>query len=220
MLILSLINCIVMIYILVLHLKLKGAKNWKNYIKVKSLILILMLLYELAVFWRYFWNFEFTNPTTQGIYNVVLIASQSIESIILFLICYFFTKKASYFLEDNQKIRRKLRITMSVAMLAVVVTTICQGVFLDDIGKRYSALCHTLYFILPNTVNQIVNAVYLFIGIKITRSIGEYNSGQMALIQDEADAAVQGTKKEIMARKRSVVNMWIIVGTISFVVTY
>ena len=42
----------------------------------------------------------------------------------------------------------------------------------------------------------------------------------MALIQDEADAAVQGTKKEIIARKRSVINMWIIIGTISTLVTY
>ena len=69
------INCLVMVYLLVLHLQIKGAKNIKVYFKVKSLILILMLLYELAVFWRYFWNFELNHPTTQTIYNVVLIGS-------------------------------------------------------------------------------------------------------------------------------------------------
>ena len=54
---------------------MKGATTMKNYIKVKSLILILMLLCELTVFWRYFWNFDLTDKFTQGMYNVVLISS-------------------------------------------------------------------------------------------------------------------------------------------------
>lgn len=109
---------------------------------------------------------------------------------ILFLICYFFTKKASYFLEDNQKIRKRLRLTMSIAMVAVIATTVWQSIKLNNISVDFSSLCHSYYFILPNTINQIVNGVFVFIGFKITRSIGEYNSGQMAPIQDEAEVAI------------------------------
>lgn len=171
-----------MFVILVWHIRLKGAGNFKTYIKVKSSILILMTLFEISVFWRYLVNFDFTNETTLGFYNVILIATQSMESVIFFLICYFFTKKASVFLEDNQIIRKRLRITMWVAMLAVVGATIGQGISMDDMGRRFGALCHTLYFILPNTVNSLVNAVFVVIAYKISRSINEYNSGQMALI--------------------------------------
>ena len=40
------------------------------------------------------------------------------------------------------------------------------------------------------------------------------------MIEDEADMAVLGTKQEISARKRSMVNMWLIVGSIGLVVSY
>ena len=95
------INTLAIFIILVWHIRLKGASRFRTYIKVKSSILILMTLFELSVFWRYLVNFDFTNETTLGVYNVILIATQSIESVIFFLICYFFTKKASVFLEDN-----------------------------------------------------------------------------------------------------------------------
>ena len=79
---------------------------------------------------------------------------------------------------------------MSIAMVAVIATTVWQSIKLNNISVDFSSLCHSYYFILPNTINQIVNAVFVFIGFKITRSIGEYNSGQMALIQDEAEVAI------------------------------
>ena len=180
----------------------------------------MMLLVQFSVFWRYFWNFNLRNPVVQGVYNVLLIGSQSLESIIQFLICYFFTKKASHFLEDNSRFRGRLRIFMAVAMAAVISVTIIQAFMLGDIGTRFSGLCKTLYFILPNTLNQIVNIVFVFVGCKISNSIREFNNGQLALIEDEADISVVGPKQEILARKRSMRNMWIIIGSISFMVTY
>ena len=67
--------------------------------------------------------------------------------------------------------------TMWVAILAVLAATVVQAISLDDMGKHLGRLCKTFYFILPNTVNQSVNVVFLVIGIKISRSIHEYNSG-------------------------------------------
>ena len=66
---------------------------------------------------------------------------------------------------------------MWVAMLAVVAATVVQIVYLGEIGKKLASLCHTLYFILPNTLNSMVNVVFILIGIKISRSINEYNAG-------------------------------------------
>ena len=109
---------------------------------------------------------------------------------------------------------------MYVAMIAVIGATAAQGFAYDDMGVRFGALCHTIYFIVPNTVNSVVNAVFIVIAIKISRSINEYNSGQMALIQDEVSSNIQGTAKEIMFRKRSVCNMWLIIGSISALVTF
>ena len=121
---LSFVNCIIVGYILLIHMRLKGATNCKNYIKIKSLILILMLVYEVSVFNRYFWNFDLGKGALTTTYNLVLIASQTIQSMILFLICYFFTKKSAHFLEENSKIRKRLRIFMAIAIVAVIITSI------------------------------------------------------------------------------------------------
>ena len=58
------------------------------------------------------------------------------------------------------------------------------------------------------------------IGLRISKSIVAFNNGQLALIADEAEMSVQGTQQEIRARRRTMVNMWLIIGTISFIATY
>ena len=67
-----------------------------------------------------------------------------------------------------------------------------------------------------------MNVVFIIVGFKISASIREFNSGQKALIEDEADMSVgvSGIKKDIEARNKSMRNMWLIFGTISFEVTY
>ena len=56
---------------------------------MKPLILYLMIVYETMVFVRYLFNFT---GEYKIIYDILLILQQSIESLIFFLICYFFTK--------------------------------------------------------------------------------------------------------------------------------
>lgn len=70
-------------------------------------------------------------------------------------------------------------------MIAVLAATVVQAVSLQNLGKDVGKLCHTFYFILPNTVNQLINIVFIAIAVKISKTINEYNTGQMALIQDE-----------------------------------
>ena len=65
-----------------------------------------------------------------------------------------------------------------------------------------------------------MNVVFVVIGLRISKSIVAFNNGQLALIADEAEMSVQGTQQEIRARRRTMVNMWLIIGTISFIATY
>ena len=98
----SFINSLLLIIILIQHLRSKKQRDWGTYVKVKPCILYLMIIFEVAVFIRYLFHF---NSGDMGVYNALLVGQQSLESIIFFLICYFFTKKASHFLTENKKIR-------------------------------------------------------------------------------------------------------------------
>ena len=66
---------------------------------------------------------------------------------------------------------------MAVAMVAVISVTIAQALIAGGFGQKFTSLCHSPYFILPNTVNQIVNAVFIIVGLRISKSIREYNTG-------------------------------------------
>ena len=55
----SFVNTLLVTFILIHHLRIKGAGSCKTYIKVKSLILLLMILFEASVCWRYLVNFRF-----------------------------------------------------------------------------------------------------------------------------------------------------------------
>ena len=58
---LSLVNTLIAGFLLVHHLRLKGASNWRVYFKVKSLILIMMTVFAFSVFWRYLVNFDWAH---------------------------------------------------------------------------------------------------------------------------------------------------------------
>ena len=62
--------------------------------KVKTSVLILLLVFELIVVIRYSVDFE------GKFYDALIIVQQFMQSIILFQICYFYTKKAAHFMED------------------------------------------------------------------------------------------------------------------------
>ena len=72
-------------------------------------MLILLLVFELIVCVRYTVDFS-------GSYDFLLITSQYIQAIILFQISYFFIKKASHYVEDNEKIRKLMRIAMYLVL--------------------------------------------------------------------------------------------------------
>lgn len=176
---LSLINAVIFILLLVVHIKVNRRSQDcpKLLLKVKTMIFILIILLELSVFVRYAFNID-----NSSIYDAILIISGFVQAIILFQICYFYTKKAAGFLEDNKKIRKLMRHVMYIAALVFVGFTIYQFWDQKVVRNKRSNLCHTFYFILPNIVNQIANAFFFYIGCKVMKSVNEFNSHQTALI--------------------------------------
>ena len=140
-------------------------------LKVKTMILGLIIILELIVFVRYTFRIN-----DEGVYDFFLIVSGFVQSIILFMICYFYTKKAAHFLDDNKKIRQMMR----KAMLIVVIVFVCLAVyqFWDKrvIDKNIKSLCHTVYFILPASVNQLANCFFFYVGCKVNKTINELNA--------------------------------------------
>ena len=182
--VLSFVNIAIFGMMLVIHIRANRHKLTcvQLFTKVKTMIFILIILLQLTVFIRY--TFVISN---NNLYQFILITSGFIGSIILFQICYFYTKKASHFLEDNKKIRKLMRTVMYIAIVLFLTFAIYQ--FFDthvDVADR-SSLCHTQYFILPNMVNQIANCFFLYIGIKVSKNINEFNSHQTALISSNTD---------------------------------
>ena len=116
--ILSGVNVFVFAYLLYLHVRV----NWsstsflKICLKVKTSILFLIVLFEILVFMRYSLMFQHGDL----LYDSALILLQFIQSIIFFQICYFFTKKAAHFVEDNEKIRKIMRIMIFIALAVFI----------------------------------------------------------------------------------------------------
>ena len=112
------INMFVFSYLLYLHIRI----HWNNTtflkicLKVKTSILVLVILYELLVFFRY----SLVYKGKGAFYDFTLVLLQFIQSIVFFQICYFFVKKAAHFVEDNKKIRKIMRIMIFVALAVFV----------------------------------------------------------------------------------------------------
>ena len=170
---LSLVNAVVFTLLLVVHIKVNRRSDscTKLLLKVKTMILILIILLELSVFIRYSIRINDTS-----IYDAILIISGFVQAIILFQICYFYTKKAAGFLEDNKRIRKLMRHVMYGAVVVFLGFAFYQFWDKKVVRKSRSELCKTFYFILPNIVNQIANTFFVYIGFKVMKSVNDFNS--------------------------------------------
>jgi len=171
--VLSFLNCLIFILMLVGHIKERRRTEGCKVLllKVKTMILFLIILLEISVFIRYTFTFDNTR-----IYDGILIISGFVESVVFFMICYFYTKKAVHFLEESKKIRKIMRIVMYASGLVFLILAIYQYWDPNVKDNSRAKLCKTMYFILPNCINQIANAFFIYIGFKVMKSINEFNS--------------------------------------------
>ena len=87
------------------------------------------------------------------------------------MICYFYTKKAAHFLEESKKIRKIMRVVMYASGSIFLIMAIYQYWDGNVTKNSRSGLCKTVYFILPNCINQIANGFFFYIGVKVMKSI-------------------------------------------------
>jgi len=110
--------------------------------KVKTSILLLMLLFECIVVVRYSFILK------EDVYNTIVIVQQFIQSFILFQICYFFAKKAAHFIENSEQTLRVMRVCMYVALAVFALIGVYQIITtVFHSGYDNKILCKTWYFI-------------------------------------------------------------------------
>ena len=142
--VLCIVNTLILFYLTFFHFRQNFQTNTfgQTMCKVKTSILLLMLLFEFIVVFRYTLYFR------GDIYNSILIVQQFIESFILLQICYFFAKKAAHFIENSEQTLKVMRMFMYIALAVFATIALFQIITTVTLhGWESNALCKTWYFI-------------------------------------------------------------------------
>ena len=179
----------------------------------------------------------------------MLICSEFLESLVFFQICHFYAKKAANYLDDGPQIRSLMRNYFYIAFIVFTLLFVYQFWDQNLYEQDRSGLCHSFYFIIPSLVNQIVNSFFIYIGVRIMRTINEINSHHTALItpvtqptalnvsaskESSSDTSHLQTANntsvsdinfapqtnDVEHRRKAARNMWLIIVTIFTIATY
>jgi len=101
------------------HMKRKGWGRSKTWTRPKTWIFILLLIFELMVVLRYTFNMY-----GLSIYVLLISFGQMVGSITFFLICFFFTTKASMYLDNRAGTLFILKVFGLFCLLVFVITFI------------------------------------------------------------------------------------------------
>jgi hypothetical protein len=101
------------------HMKRKGWGRSKTWTRPKTWIFILLLIYEFMVVLRYTFNMY-----GLSIYILLISFGQMVGSITFFLICFFFTNKASMYLDNRAGTLFILKVFGLFCLLVFVITFI------------------------------------------------------------------------------------------------
>lgn len=89
------------------------------------------------------------------------------QSVIIYLVCYFYALKASKKLLDSKNTKKILRLGLIVLSVALVFAMLWQFI---TIHNGYD-LCHTFSFVIPQLLNCFVSIGFIAIGLKISKAI-------------------------------------------------
>ena len=152
-------------------------------IKAKTCVLILLLLFELLTGLRYTIGFGKT-------YNFILILQQYIQAVLLFQISYFFIKKAAHYVEDNEKIRKLMRIVTYICLIIFAFVNTWQIISENhkskNEGDTSSSLCHTWYFFTANLFQGGAAVFFIWTGLSVRRTVDAYNRHTNALLSNNS----------------------------------
>ena len=110
--------------LLVWHFQRKSIHDLSTFKSSATWLLILLVIFELIVMVRYTFNLY----AVSILYDVLLVLGEMLSSVITFLVCYYFTKKASLLLENQEKTLTFLNWFIVVCIAVFVVTAIVEYV--------------------------------------------------------------------------------------------
>ena len=126
---LGIANLVLVSYVTYIHFKisLKSQTFGQLILKVKTSILLLLILFEILIIMRYSLDFNGTD-----LYLAILTLHQFLGSIIFFQICYFYAKKAAHYIPDSKKILLVMRICLYFSLIIFVVFIVLQFLYLSN----------------------------------------------------------------------------------------
>ena len=141
----------------------------------------MLLIFELCTFVRYTIGFDKT-------YVFILVFQQYVQAIILFQISYFFIKKAAHYVEDNEKIRKLMRIVTYICLGIFAFICIWQIIFESHKSKDESgsSLCHTWYFFTANIFQGGAALFFIWVGLSVKKTVDAYNKHTNALLSSSS----------------------------------
>lgn len=132
--------------------------------KVKTTILLLLIFYEALLVYRYSVITE-----NETIYNAVIDIHQFVSSIVFFLICYFYTKKAAHYIPESEKILKIMRVLM-YCMLGIVIIFMIWQFSIATNGNGVST-CKNPAFLSAAFFNMLANGFFIYIGYRVYHSV-------------------------------------------------
>ena len=117
-------------------------------------------------------------------YNFILVFQQYVQAIILFQISYFFIKKAAHYVEDNEKIRKLMRIVTYICLAIFAFICIWQVISVGHKSKNESGsdFCHTWYFLIANIFQGGAALFFIWVGLSVRKTVDAYNKHTNALL--------------------------------------
>jgi hypothetical protein len=105
--------------LLIWRLDQAGCLKLNTYKKNKTWIFILLVIYEFTVVTRYMFSLYDTK-----IYDTILIFAQILQTVIEYLVCYFYAVKSSKRLPNAEKIEKILKVCVILLIFLLFAATI------------------------------------------------------------------------------------------------
>lgn len=118
--VLSFINTILGLWLLYMHLKVKGIKKLNTYKKAKTWIFILLPISTFITFLRYLITFSNTANF------VLLIVCETFQQVLFVLLCYFFTKQTAGMLDGQEKLIKLIQVLFWIFLLSNIAINLYQ----------------------------------------------------------------------------------------------
>ena len=146
------------------HLKEKGFREARTYLKIKTWMLVLLTLFTLISCLRYTFSLSTSAPS---VYAGLLVLQQQCEAISYLLICWYFFSKTDKLLDNSSVMGIIIKVICVLSVFSFVSIFVYQVQEVSD--GHIATLCKTMFFIVPETFGELTVIAFVCLGIKLTR---------------------------------------------------